>query len=201
MTRTDADRWAASDAPHACAPDITALLAPVAALVVLLAGCRHGPDVEGPFRGQIVEAETERPIEGAVVVVAWTHLMNWFEGGRREVDAREAVTDSQGRWEIPARARSFWEGGVAGVGTRFYMFAPGYEAVEDRVIPAGGQERREPTVTLMRRLATREQRCARLPYVSGVMSSVTAARSPHFVNAIARERLSARCSEVEGVRP
>jgi hypothetical protein len=137
-----------------------------ALLGVLATGCQNGPDVRGPFRGEIVDADTGRPIAGAVVVAVWTHLMNYFQGGRREVDAREVVTDSEGRWEIGERPTPIWEGGIAGVRRKFYVFAAGYEVVDRRGTPSDEYEpRRESTTTTMRRLKTREERCRSLPYL------------------------------------
>lgn len=169
----------------------------VVALVALVAaGCRHGPEVEGPFRGQIVDADTGKPIEGAVVVVAWTHLMNWFEGGDREVDAREAVTNAQGRWEIPAKDIPFWEGGLAGVERQFYILVPGgYGLVEARVTPANGEVYRDATVTTVRLLTNRNERCSS---VRLVMPSVpnTSVKIPRYVAAWERE-LQAECQNEE----
>lgn len=170
-------------------------------LTVLTAACQNGPDVRGPFQGQIVDAESGKPIEGAVVVVVWTHLMNYFEGGRREVDAREAVTDAQGRWEIPERPTPFWEGGIAGVRRRFYVFAPGYEIEDPAGTPRDQYAPRESTVTTMRRLTTREERCKLLPLASGLMSADTASKSPRYGEAIARERAELRCSDLREGRP
>lgn len=161
-------------------------------VVMTSTACRYGPEVRGPFRGQVVDAETGKPIEGAVVVVAWTHLMNWFEGGRREVDAHEAVTDVEGRWEIPARAIPPWEGGVAGVGTRFYWFAPGYEPVEHRVTPAAGRPFRDATITAMRRLATRDERCRSSTLVAPSVPD-NIARIPRYLAAQRRERQVLKC--------
>ena len=167
--------------------------AAVVLLATLTAGC-NGPDVRGPFEGQIVDAGTGAPVEGAVVVVVWTHLMNYFEGGRREIDAREAVTDAQGRWRIPERPTPFWEGGIAGVRRRFYVFSPGYDVADPAGTPRDQYAPRESTVTTMRRLTTREERCKALPFVASSMSITAATKSSMFREAIARERDSLRCN-------
>lgn len=160
---------------------------------VLATGCQNGPDVRGPFEGQIVDAADGKPIEGAVVVVVWTHLMNYFEGGRREVDAREAMTDAQGRWHIPERPTPLWEGGIAGVRRRFYVFAPGYEVQDPAGTPRDQYAPRESAITTMRGLTTREERCRSLPFVASSMSAVAAGKSPRFREAIARERTALDC--------
>ena len=168
--------------------------AAVVLLATVTAGC-NGPDVRGPFEGQVLDAWTGEPVEGAVVVVVWTHLMNYFEGGRREIDAREAVTDAQGRWRIPERPTPLWEGGIAGVRRRFYVFAPGYDVADPAGTPRDQYASRESTVTTMRRLATREERCRTLTYAPIQMSADTAGRSPNYTAVIARERVELRCNE------
>lgn len=171
-------------------------------LVAVSTACRNGADVRGPFSGRIVDADTGQPIEGAVVVVAWTHLMNYFEGGRREVDSRETITDRQGRWDIPERVTPPWEGGLAGVLRRFYVFA-----IEHDVVDASGTPfdeylpQRTSTVTTMRRLTSRDERCRRLPFVSIQMSADTAGRSPRFRAALQRERIEMACDERERSQP
>ena len=171
-------------------------------LVAVSAACRDGADVRGPFSGRIVDADTGQPIKGAVVVVAWTHLMTYFEGGRREVDSRETITDRQGRWDIPERITPPWEGGLAGVLRRFYVFAAGYDVVDSSGTPSDEyQLTRASRVTTMRRLATPHARCDGLTYVSGQMSADTAGRSPRFMVAIAGERARLRCSEQQRSQP
>ncbi len=171
-------------------------------LVAVSAACRDGADVRGPFSGRIVDADTGQPIKGAVVVVAWTHLMTYFEGGRREVDSRETITDRQGRWDIPERITPPWEGGLAGVRRKFYVFAAGYDVVDSSGTPSNEEPpQRTSIVTTMRQLRSRDERCKSLPYVSIHMSADTAGRSPRFSTAIARERAQLRCNQREGSQP
>jgi hypothetical protein len=164
-------------------------------LAVLASGCRYGPDVRGPFQGEIVDADTGQPIEGAVVVVAWTHTSNFFQDGRHEVDAREAVTDAQGRWEIPERPMPPWEGGIASALRRFYVFAPGHEVVDRRGTPSNQyQYQRETTVTTMRRLTTREARCKFVFGLEIALPSTTVGeKTPRYFAAIEREREFLKC--------
>lgn len=171
-------------------------------LVAVSTACRNGADVRGPFSGRIVDADTGQPIEGAVVVVVWTHLMNYFEGGRREVDSRETITDSQGRWDIPVRITLPWEGGLAGVLRRFYVLAAGYEVVDSSGTPSDEYvPKRASTITTMRQLATLEERCRSLMFMGIQMSVDTAARSPRFRSALTRERAAVPCSAVERSQP
>lgn len=176
-------------------------LVAMALLAALSIACQNGPDVRGPFNGQILDADTRRPIQGAIVVVVWTHVMNYFEGGRREVDAREAVTDAQGRWVIPERPTPLWEGGPAGVRRRFYVFAPGFDLVNSGGTPSGQDTERESTVTTMRRLGTREQRC-KVVHAPSVLPTIQSHdRIRAYAAAIERERQALRCDVSEIGRP
>lgn len=125
--------------------------------VALAAGCRTGPEQWGPFRGQVVDADTGQPIAGAHVAVVWIreppslHITQWF------YDAQETVTDAEGRFEIPRRTRLL----TAWVrGPDVHVFAPRYlweQAPE--VTPADGQPYVDPTVIKVRLLKTPEEQC------------------------------------------
>src|SRR5207249_575775 len=77
--------------------------------MALLSGARaqgsRGPfegEKWGPFRGQIVDAETGQPIVGAVVLVVWWEaVFTPIQTNRKFYDAREALTDAEGRFEAP----------------------------------------------------------------------------------------------------
>jgi hypothetical protein len=170
---------------------------PLVLFAVLAIGCQNGRDVRGPFEGQIVDAADGKPIEGAVVVVVWTHLMNYFEGGRREVDAREAITDAEGRWQIPERPTPLWEGGIAGVRRRFYVFASGYEVQDPAGTPRDQYAPRESTVTTMRRLTTREERC-KAAYASAALPALRShAQIRRYADAVTSEREALQCQSQE----
>ncbi len=85
--------------------------------------------VYGPYYGRVVDLETQESITGAVVLV-------WFffetigiaqDGTSRFVDAAEAVTDSGGRFRIPARVE-FNQGwlGYWDTDAMVRVFSPGY---------------------------------------------------------------------------
>jgi hypothetical protein len=138
----------------------------VIAIAALAAGF-NGPDIRGPFSGQIVEAETHKPIPGAVVVVVWTYAMH---GGGRQIDAKEAVTDALGGWYISARPTYFGEGG--------------------RGTPRDDRAPRETSVTTMRRISKWEQCDVFLsePSVEGALTKI-----PHYFAAVAKTRDELRC--------
>lgn len=129
-------------------------------IVVFLSGCRSGPEQWGPFRGQVVDGETGRPISGAHVMVTWIreppslHFSQWF------YDAQETTTDANGRFEVPRRTR-FVTAFVnePGIG----VFAPGYLIQSHEVTPPDGRAYVDSTVVKMRPLKTREERCKHRP--------------------------------------
>ena len=108
--------------------------------VVRLAGILLGlgvlvgaPDLasaaKGPWRGQVLDAETKQPLEGVVVLAYWYRyrfeLSQLVLGGHQTpefFDAVEAVTDAQGRWEIPKKSFPFF----ANIGVFFRYYKPGY---------------------------------------------------------------------------
>ena len=129
------------------------------------AGCRTGPAQWGPFRGQIVDAETGAPIPGAHVMVMWErdnpNPVHWTQSF---YDAQEAVSDADGRFEIPRQRRFFT---VLVSAPRFDAFAPGYVAESSEVAPRGGQPYVDGTILNMRHLETREEQCKHEPFGIG----------------------------------
>jgi hypothetical protein len=165
----------------------------LAAVVALASGCA-GREVRGPFNNQYIDAETGKPIEGAVFLVVWNRLTpNLVDGGgRRFYDAREAVSGPDGRVEIPASV--IWRPGLE---VEFHELAPkGFALERIEVTPPSGRRHIEPTRTLMR-VMNREERCERLSYA---LPSVPATAIPKFQDATDRERTELRCSELRGIQ-
>jgi hypothetical protein len=138
-------------------PRRLAMTAAVILLLLTFGGWLQGQEQWGPFRGQIVDAETGAPIPNANVMVTWdAYVPNFADTVSRFYDARETVTDSQGRFEIP-RLWRLWTINVKEPGVGY--FAPGYVPVQAEVTPADGDPFIDPTVVKMRPLKTREERC------------------------------------------
>ena len=159
-------------------------------MMLTSAGCRIGPAQWGPFRGQIVDAETGAPIAGAHFMVMWErdnpNPVHWTQSF---YDAQETVTDADGRFEIPRQQRLF----TLLVGTpRFDAFAPGYVAESSEVTPRAGQVYVDPTILKMRRLETREEQCKHEPF--GIGGRFPKSEAPRFSTAIDEyvERLACR---------
>ena len=74
------------------------------AVAVVVTGC--GPlnpmFAGGPYRGKVIDAETKKPIAGAVVLVYWQRLAPGIGHGPAEgfLDAEEVLTDSNGEFVV-----------------------------------------------------------------------------------------------------
>jgi hypothetical protein len=140
----------------------------LALMIVVVSGCTTTAEaVEkwGPFRGQIVDVETGQPIAGAVVLAIWIELVDAVvQTNTQFYDAREAVTGSDGRFEIPRRKPPFFTFRI--LEPAFKIFAPGYAEHRWVVTPPTGQALVDPTVIEMRPLKTREERLERLSFAS-----------------------------------
>lgn len=169
------------------------LLVPVLVpVLVLLAGCRSGPEQWGPFRGQIVDAETGTPIAGAHVMVLWERdIPNPVHWTQAFYDAQEAMTDEDGLFEMPRENRLL----TLFVSTpRFAVFAPHYVPEAEELTPPSGRLYVDPTVVKMRPLRTQEEQCKHQPH--GIRASVPESEASRFAAALDNYLASLRCAEV-----
>jgi hypothetical protein len=126
-------------------------------LLLTFGGWLQGQAQWGPFRGQIVDAETGAPIPNANVMVTWdAYVPNLADTVSRFYDARETVTDAEGRFELP-RLWRLWTINVREPGVSF--FAPGYVIERVEVTPPDGARFIDSTLIKMRALKTPEERC------------------------------------------
>jgi hypothetical protein len=116
----------------------------------------------GPYRGQVIDAETKAPLAGAVVVVRWlqdrvypVHMV------AENYAVRETITDAEGRFFLDAKdveerapRRTRRPG--------FLIFLPGYGAYpKQHVSPTGftgGMFERPGAIVELPRLVDREER-------------------------------------------
>lgn len=149
----------------------------------------------GPYRGQLVNAETRQPLEGAAVLFYWRRNAYGGAGGpvKYHLDAKEVLTDEDGRFHIP------WFVGISlnplslvlEPSAIFYL--PGYRSVLAEVDPPDGKAFRDPTVIPMRKLQTRKERRDR---IGGVLPSrVPNEAMPNFIRLMNTER------EALGLKP
>jgi len=64
-------------------------------------GCVSMARIDGPYKGRVVDAETERPIAGAVVHGTWHKVA--LGGASTYYDSYEVLTNSNGEFKIPGK--------------------------------------------------------------------------------------------------
>jgi hypothetical protein len=143
----------------------------------------------GPYRGQIVDAETRQPIGGAVVFFQWDRRTYGSPGGpvTKFLRAREVLTDAQGRfsvsWFVGVSLNPFSVVNRQPVLTILY---PGYRPQGARVTPPDGRPFKDPTVVPLRKLQTRKQR---IDYIGGLPpGGVPNAMMPNLIRLMNNER-------------
>ncbi len=157
----------------------------VVGLLLAFGGWLRGQDQWGPFRGQVVDAETGVPIADANVMVSWRiRRLSLADTVSSFFDARETVTDAQGRFELP-RLWPLWTLNVMEPGIGY--FAPGYVATAREITPPDGVPFVDPTVIKMQPQKTQEERCRRQP--GGVLHD----KAPLFREAVDKYRLGLVC--------
>jgi len=113
-----------------------------------LTACAFTTKDRGPFEGKIVVADTGQPVAGAAVFAFWSRIVSVM-GGSEFHDVRLAVTDTQGRFEIP-RLPMPWRLNVQP--PTFRWFAPGYATVNVVLDSSPDRRARVPTLIEMREL-------------------------------------------------
>lgn len=95
---------------------------------------------DGPFRGQVVDRETGQPIEGAAVVAVWNgvHGYGLVHDSEYFIEAKETVTDADGRFEIPLYVRLSIDPLSIFEEPLFTIFRPGYTFCADHTADAQG---------------------------------------------------------------
>jgi hypothetical protein len=100
---------------------LTALIAPAAGCIY------HKPE----FYGQILDKETNQPIEGAVVVAVYNkQAMGFGAGANTEIiNVREALTNSNGKFHIPSYTTLITPIFTRESSATFVIFKPGYASL------------------------------------------------------------------------
>ncbi len=155
-----------------------------------------GKEQWGPFRGQIVDVGTGKPIKGAaVLVVWWKDVPTPVHAVQRFYDAREEVTDAEGRFEVPGRFPAlFW---LFIRKPQVIYLAPGYMAHAKVVTPPDGRPFVDATIVQMRRLKTREER--RNNVLGRLPGGIPHEKMPKFIKVL-NEELSALGLDTYSVR-
>lgn len=149
-------------------------------------------EAAGPWKAQVVDAETRQPLEGVVVLAMWTRHVRTFGGPSQEYyDSEEVLTDTEGRFTIGARSFFSLNPLVFFRGPRFLIFKPGY----GRAIWPGGMQRETwpegnvaSIVIEMPRLRTPKERREYLGVFRGGFLATPREKMPLLEKAIAEER-------------
>lgn len=160
---------------------------------------------KGPWRAQIVDAETKRPLEDVVVLAIWNERFGSVGGlaGGGYFDSEEVVTGADGKFTIRRHKTSFNPFNVI-VGPEFYIFKPSYgrwlfqgakdwpEAAEERskrVDEAWAKFNGAGAVLEMPPLRTKEERLRSLDRFALPSGDVPASRFQKLFDTVNDERL------------
>lgn len=87
---------------------------------------------EHAFEGKVVDAETKKPIEGAVVVAMYKiREYSFVQSDAVVADVKEALTDTHGEFRIPQHTFFSIYPVARGETTTFLIFKPGYASISE----------------------------------------------------------------------
>ena len=126
---------------------------------------------DGPWSGRIMDAETKRPIEGAVVVAMWDKIYPTIVISYSSFfDASETLTDSTGNFVIPAFKAINFTPFTRIRRPTFEIFKPGYSTAytSDSPLtlvdhPTRAEMFKGGVVLELRKVKTREERLKNKP--------------------------------------
>jgi hypothetical protein len=104
-----------------------AVLALALAVALTSASLPSTSEAGGPWKAQIIDAETGQPVEGVIVLLMWLKMTRSLGGPSGKYhDAEEAVTGPDGRFEV-GRRRTFTFNPFTYIqGPYVTVFKPGY---------------------------------------------------------------------------
>lgn len=159
-------------------------------LGAFLAGCGHLIYTSGPYRGRVVDAETQQPLAGAAVLAVWRWegpgLGHPSEGFH---DALEVLTDANGEFMIPRKTHFIIFGQIDEPDITIY--SPGYGPFPGYQVqpkgPALDSAFREHTVVELRRFKTYKERGEWAGIPSGAVG-VPDEKMPNLIHLVNQER-------------
>lgn len=85
----------------------------------------------GPESGKVIDASTNEPVEGAIVVARWIgHLATWAHGSTNCYHVESTTTDENGEFHIPRWKKEYTEDWQKNVSPRYVdvtVYKPGYQ--------------------------------------------------------------------------
>ncbi len=180
----------------------------LAALFLALSSGVWPAEAAGPWRAQVVDAETGQPVEGAVVLAVWYRYFATIHGwgGGKYYASAEVVTSGDGRFVIGARSTFTWLPFLTTIkGPELSIFKPGYGQWRfrgtDESSGLSAWERDARVDEAWRRfkgggvtielppLKTREQRLEFLSWASP-SGPIPEAHMPRYLEGLDRERIT-----------
>ena len=98
------------------------------ALLIPATGCFAG----GPWRGKVIETETKKPIEGAVVVAVWYSETTLNPAGSSSVPMNVVETETNAKGEFYFSSKYFLDVPILRqvTGPDFLVYKPGYDVFQ-----------------------------------------------------------------------
>jgi hypothetical protein len=171
----------------------------IAALASGLGGYATLGEAAGPWRGQVVDAQTGQPLEGVVVLAVWEKVRPGVIHMARDFhDVDEVVTDAEGHFVIPTRNLSPANPFVEIEGPKLNMFKGGYGQWQFRTTWQSEQQLGSFKAAMKRfgeagavfELPPLEARDARRRFLShaSLTGEIPFERVPRYLQAINQER-------------
>lgn len=138
---------------------------------------------DSPYKGKVVDEETNQPIEGAAVVAVW--YIQRYGGGAGPIakllDAKEAVTDKNGEFKIPSMISFHWWPFSTLDQPNLTVFKPGYRPYQEH-----NYSIRNRVVIQLPRAITREQRIKALTN-AGLVDDIRRIKIYNFLKMMDKE--------------
>lgn len=147
-----------------------------------------------PFEGQVIDAETKEPIEGAVVLGTYYYETYTIAGSNSHLkDGQETLTDKNGEFKLPRTRRWFVLNRGYPEGT-LEIFKPGYGTLWHKQAKAVGDNKSWPApgkyiVYEIPKLKTISERKSNLPGAFS-FSQISYKNQKLFINAINKESIN-----------
>jgi hypothetical protein len=140
----------------------------------------------GPYRGQVLDAETRQPLEGAVAFFKWDRrVYSLVEPKTRFLSAVEVLTDKEGRFHVPWFVGTSLTPFSIVLKPTWFVYYPGYKSEQVVVTPRTGISLKDPTLIFKRRILDREERLRSVNVLPGGVPDET---MPNLIRLMNKER-------------